>query len=147
MRPESRSFFDPPAPPPIRLLLKDSEAARQLSVCKRTLWAMAFQRGELPAVKIGAAVRYDPADLHAYLGLPTAPIIGPLLLRPGETATALALSFGTVWTLTKHGDLPALRIGKKSVRYRLADLLAFIQAHKVGPADLAFIDGEKAGVP
>jgi excisionase family DNA binding protein len=45
-----------------------------------------------------------------------APIIPPLLLTPREAATALAISERTLWTLTKSGALPAVRLGR-SVRY------------------------------
>ena len=49
-----------------RLLLTPREAARALAVCERTLWSWT-RRGELPAVRIGRAVRYDPADLHVFI--------------------------------------------------------------------------------
>lgn len=55
----------PPTGTP-RLLLTPREAAAALSVCEKTLWSLA-RRGELPAVRIGRAVRYDVADLQAFI--------------------------------------------------------------------------------
>ena len=48
------------------LLLTAREAARLLSVCERTLWGLT-DRGDLPAVRIGRVVRYDPADLRRWI--------------------------------------------------------------------------------
>ena len=45
-----------------RLLLKARDAAQSLAVSERTLWDLT-NRGDLPCVRIGRAVRYDPADL------------------------------------------------------------------------------------
>ncbi len=55
-----------PAPRVARLLLTPREAAAALAVCEKTLWSLA-KRGELPAVRIGRAVRYDVADLRAWI--------------------------------------------------------------------------------
>lgn len=49
-----------------RLLIKAEEAAQMLSISPRLLWSLA-QRGEIPQVRIGRSVRYDPADLHAWV--------------------------------------------------------------------------------
>jgi excisionase family DNA binding protein len=49
-----------------RLLLTEREAAKALSVCQRTLWQLRTD-GEIPCVRIGRAVRYRPADLHAWV--------------------------------------------------------------------------------
>jgi excisionase family DNA binding protein len=48
------------------LLLKVREAANALNISERKLWEMT-KRGAIPAVRIGRAVRYDPADLQAYI--------------------------------------------------------------------------------
>ena len=48
------------------LLWKAGEAARAMAVSERTLWALT-KSGRIPAVRIGRAVRYDPADLRAYI--------------------------------------------------------------------------------
>lgn len=45
-----------------RLLVKPLEAARLLTISERTLWALT-NRGDLPCVRIGRAVRYDRGDL------------------------------------------------------------------------------------
>jgi excisionase family DNA binding protein len=48
------------------LLLKPADAAKALAVCARHLRTLTA-RGEIPAVKTGRAVRYDPADLRAWI--------------------------------------------------------------------------------
>ena len=48
------------------LLLTPKEAAKALSVCERTLYELT-KTGELPAVRIGRAVRYDVGDLRAWI--------------------------------------------------------------------------------
>jgi excisionase family DNA binding protein len=57
-----------------------------------------------------------------------------LLLRPREAAEALALSPRTLWTLTRRGEIPALRVpgrGKaRSLRYSVADLQAWIDRQR-----------------
>ncbi len=47
-------------------LLIPPDAARALSVSERTLFALT-KRGDIPAVRIGRAVRYDLADLRAFI--------------------------------------------------------------------------------
>lgn len=47
-------------------LLRPSDAARVLAISPRKLWELT-NRGELPAVRIGRAVRYDPCDLTAWI--------------------------------------------------------------------------------
>jgi len=49
---------------PLKLLLAAREAAEALSVCEKTLWSMTAPRGDLPAVRIGRRVLYDPRDLR-----------------------------------------------------------------------------------
>ena len=49
-----------------RLLMTAIEAARALSVCEKTLWTLT-QRGEIPCVRIGRAVRYDVRDLDGWI--------------------------------------------------------------------------------
>jgi excisionase family DNA binding protein len=49
------------------LLLTAAEAAKALSISQRTLWGLT-KSGELPCVRInGWTVRYDPADLKAWI--------------------------------------------------------------------------------
>jgi excisionase family DNA binding protein len=48
------------------LLLRPRDAAAALAVCEKTLWTLT-DRGEIPVVKIGRAVRYDPRDLSAWI--------------------------------------------------------------------------------
>jgi excisionase family DNA binding protein len=58
-----RSASDSTSPP---ALLTRAEASRFLSLSPRKLDQLAAS-GELPRVKIGAAVRFDPADLEAFV--------------------------------------------------------------------------------
>lgn len=51
---------------PTRLLLTPREAAKALSICEKTLWTL-DKTCELPAVRIGRSVRYDVADLQAFI--------------------------------------------------------------------------------
>lgn len=57
------------------------------------------------------------------------PTVPALLVKPREAAQALGICEKTLWTLTKCGELPAVRIGR-SVRYDLQDLRAFIDRMK-----------------
>jgi excisionase family DNA binding protein len=50
----------------VPLLLTPREAARALAIGERTLWSLT-RRGEIPVVRIGRAVRYDPRDLDVYV--------------------------------------------------------------------------------
>lgn len=47
-------------------LLKSREAAGYLNISERKLWDLT-QRGEIPHIPIGRAVRYDPRDLQAWV--------------------------------------------------------------------------------
>lgn len=49
-----------------RLLLTQRQAAEACALCEKSLY-LAVKRGELRAVKIGRAVRYDPRDLAAWI--------------------------------------------------------------------------------
>ena len=49
-----------------RLLLSEPEAAKALGISPRTLWSLR-ERGEVPHVRIGRAVRYPVAGLEAYI--------------------------------------------------------------------------------
>jgi excisionase family DNA binding protein len=53
--------------PNLRLLLTQMEAAAALAISERTLWGLTAPRGEIPAIKIGRCVRYDPKDLAAWI--------------------------------------------------------------------------------
>jgi excisionase family DNA binding protein len=74
--PTERLQLHQPAPPPDGdapgpaaqpvLLLTAPEAARALAISERTLWGLT-DRGEVPCVRIGRAVRYALADLAAYI--------------------------------------------------------------------------------
>lgn len=56
-----------------------------------------------------------------------------LLVDAREAARRLAISSRTLWTLTRRGELPAVRIGR-SVRYSVADLAAYVERSRVVPA-------------
>ena len=55
--------------------------------------------------------------------------VEPLLLTARQTARMLAISERSLYSLTKVGDLPAVRIGR-SVRYDTADIRAWIESAK-----------------
>jgi len=48
------------------LLISGREAAKLLSVCERTLYSLT-KAGEIPAVRIGRAVRYSVDELQAWV--------------------------------------------------------------------------------
>ena len=48
------------------LLLTVNQASAALAVCSKTLWALT-RDGRLPCVRIGRAVRYDLADVRAFI--------------------------------------------------------------------------------
>ena len=48
------------------LLLTPREAAEALSICERTLYGLS-KRGQIPAVRIGRAVRYSVRDLEDWI--------------------------------------------------------------------------------
>jgi excisionase family DNA binding protein len=50
----------------IKLLLKPLDAADALSISPRKLWAMT-NSGEIPCVRFGRSVRYDPMDLREWI--------------------------------------------------------------------------------
>ena len=50
---------------PLRLLLTPRESAAALGLCEKTLWSLTDPRGPIRCVRVGRAVRYDPADLSA----------------------------------------------------------------------------------
>ena len=52
---------------PAQLLLSAREAAAALSVSARTLWVVTSPRGDLPCVRIGRRVLYDPCDLQDWI--------------------------------------------------------------------------------
>ena len=52
-------------------------------------------------------------------------VVQKLLLTAAEAAEALQICEKTLWTLTKHGGIPVVRLGK-SVRYSPAALQKFI---------------------
>jgi len=56
-----------------------------------------------------------------------------LLLTPREAAARLRLSDRTLWSLTRAGEIPAIRIGR-SVRYDPRDLAKWIASKKQGTA-------------
>lgn len=53
------------------------------------------------------------------------------LLTADEVAELLGLKLGTVRNMTSRRDLPCVHLGKRAVRYRLADILALIEARSV----------------
>lgn len=50
----------------VPLLLKANDAAKMLAISPRKLWTLT-NCGEIRCVRIGGAVRYDPADLRSFI--------------------------------------------------------------------------------
>ena len=48
------------------MLLTVRRAAKVLALSERTLWSLT-QAGQIPAVRFGRSVRYDPADLRRWI--------------------------------------------------------------------------------
>jgi excisionase family DNA binding protein len=62
------------------LLLTPKQAACSLNVSEKTLYLLT-RRGELPAVRSGRMVRYEVADLRAWIAVRKIPVVGaPLAL-------------------------------------------------------------------
>ncbi len=101
------------------LLLKADDAADRLAISVSQL-AELSRRGDVPAVRIGRSVRYDPRDLDGNEGP---------LLKPEAAAAALAISPRKLWALTSTEEIPCVRLGS-AVRYRRCDLLAWIDERK-----------------
>lgn len=49
-----------------RLLINARETAVMLAISSRTLWKLTAS-GDIPHVRIGRAVRYDPRDLRSWI--------------------------------------------------------------------------------
>ena len=48
------------------MLLTARQTARMLSISERSLYSLT-KAGDLPVVKIGRSVRYDPVDIRAWI--------------------------------------------------------------------------------
>jgi excisionase family DNA binding protein len=55
------------------------------------------------------------------------------LLRPKDTADLLGVSERYLSTLSRRGELPFVRMGRRAVRYSRADVAAFIDRHRSPP--------------
>ena len=62
-----------------------------------------------------------------------AAVIKPILWTAREAAKALNVSERTLWTLTQTGKIPAVRIGKRGIRYDPHDIQAWIKRAKHQP--------------
>lgn len=71
-----------------------------------------------------------PDDIAPPDSQPLAPI-PRLLLRPDEAAASLGISVRALWSETKAGNIPAVRIGK-SVRYSEEALRDWIRSRHEG---------------
>jgi predicted DNA-binding transcriptional regulator AlpA len=54
------------ATPELQLLLKPNDAAKALAISTRQLWTLT-NRGEIPSVRLGHCLRYDPASLRDWI--------------------------------------------------------------------------------
>ena len=55
-----------------------------------------------------------------------------ILLRTPEAARALGICPRRLFALTKDREIPVVRIGKRGIRYDVADLRAFAEKNKTG---------------
>lgn len=58
----------------------------------------------------------------------------PVLLTRSQAAKYLAISVRTLFTLTQDCKIKSVRIGRRSVRYRRADLDAYVESRCRGGA-------------
>ena len=65
-------------------------------------------------------------DGNSFIGTPREHNLRPLLLSPREAAKALSICERTLFSLTKAGEIRAVRIGR-CVRYSLDELQAWIE--------------------
>jgi excisionase family DNA binding protein len=56
------------------LLLRPKDTWKTLGLSERTLRTLT-RRGQIPCVRIGRSVRYDPADLRAWIDAQKIPVI------------------------------------------------------------------------
>ncbi len=59
-------MHEPTTAIPLRLLLTAEQTARALAISPRKLWELT-RAGQVPCVRIGRSVRYDRADLEAWI--------------------------------------------------------------------------------
>lgn len=52
--------------PPTTLLMSACDTAKALAISERTLWQLT-SRNEIPCVRIGRRVLYDPQDLRTWI--------------------------------------------------------------------------------
>jgi hypothetical protein len=71
----------------------------------------------------------DP--IHTDMPAPMLTPIPRLLLRPAEAALALGISARLLWSKTKAGEIPCIKIGK-AVRYSPEALAKFVQQMENG---------------
>lgn len=55
------------------------------------------------------------------------------LLRPKDTADLLGVSERYLSTLSRRGELPFVRMGRRAIRYSRADVAAFIDRRRSQP--------------
>lgn len=56
------------------------------------------------------------------------PVVDQVLVTREVAARRLSISERTLWTLTNSGAIPSIRLGTRAVRYRVADLDAWVAA-------------------
>jgi excisionase family DNA binding protein len=56
----------------------------------------------------------------------------PLLFNAREAARLISVSPRTLWTLANSGQLPQIKVGRRGVRFALADLKKFIDRQRCG---------------
>lgn len=64
-----------------------------------------------------------------------------LLVTPREASRLLSVSERTLYALVRRGELAAVRIGPRGIRYDVDDLRNWIRAAKVQPAAASLATG------
>jgi excisionase family DNA binding protein len=64
-----------------QLLLTTDQASKALAISPRTLWSLTHRAG-LPFVRIGRLIRYEPADLAAWIEMKKKQEVLPIAVTP-----------------------------------------------------------------
>ncbi len=84
-------------------------------------------RGEIGRAEAAARVAALRKALQDTSGAGAVRLLAQLVTAK-EAAELLSLDLGTVRNLTYRRELPSVKVGPRGVRYRLLDLLAWIEA-------------------
>jgi len=115
------------------LLLTESQAAAEMGIQRETLRRMRM-RGEIGFVRIGRLVRYERESIQTFLRENREDIRPKRLFAPAEVVRILQLkSEDALRTLRRQKKIGFVRLGHRTVRYRLTDINAAIQENICRP--------------